>query len=97
MVGLGRRRKSVLRGLRDEYGRPDRAANSTVATAGRLVAGVERVPEGGARARRREHTFLRQELGVLKRLLRMTNQDGVDQLTPCNWKKAREQSLRQAA
>lgn len=34
---------------------------------------------------------------VLERLPRMTNQDRVDQLTPLNWKKAREQSLRQAA
>lgn len=34
---------------------------------------------------------------VLERLPRMTNQDRLDQLTPLNWKKAREQSLRQAA
>jgi hypothetical protein len=34
---------------------------------------------------------------VLERLPRMTNQDRVDQLTPLNWKKAREQSLRHAA
>lgn len=34
---------------------------------------------------------------VLERLPHMTNQDRVDQLTPLNWKKARAQSLRQAA
>jgi hypothetical protein len=34
---------------------------------------------------------------VLERLPRMTNQDWIDQLTPRNWKKSREQSLRQAA
>ena len=34
---------------------------------------------------------------VLERLPGMTNQDPVDQLTPLNWKKAREQSLKQAA
>jgi transposase len=34
---------------------------------------------------------------VLERLPRMTNQDDLRQLTPLNWKKAREQSLRQAA
>jgi transposase len=34
---------------------------------------------------------------VLERLPRMTNQDDLSQLMPLNWKKAREQSLRQAA
>lgn len=34
---------------------------------------------------------------VLERLPRMTNQDDLKQLTPLNWKKAREQSLRRAA
>lgn len=34
---------------------------------------------------------------VLERLPRMTNQDDLKQLTPLNWKKARQQSLRQAA
>jgi hypothetical protein len=34
---------------------------------------------------------------VLERLPRMTNQDDLKQLTPRQWKKAREQSLRQAA
>jgi hypothetical protein len=34
---------------------------------------------------------------VLERLPRMTNQDRVDQLTPLNWKKARETSLKRAA
>jgi len=34
---------------------------------------------------------------VLERLPRMTNQDDLKQLTPLNWKKSREQSLRRAA
>ena len=34
---------------------------------------------------------------MLERLPRMTNQDDLNQLTPLNWKKSREQSLRQAA
>ncbi len=34
---------------------------------------------------------------VLERLPRMTNQDPIDQLTPLNWKKARENSLKAAA
>jgi hypothetical protein len=34
---------------------------------------------------------------VLERLSRMTNQDDLDPLTPLNWKKAREQSLRKVA
>ncbi|MCW5555819.1 MAG: IS66 family transposase [Verrucomicrobiae bacterium] len=34
---------------------------------------------------------------MLERLPRMTNQDDLSQLTPLNWKKARQQSLRQAA
>jgi transposase len=34
---------------------------------------------------------------VLERLPRMTNQDDLSQLTPLNWKQARERSLRQAA
>jgi transposase len=34
---------------------------------------------------------------MLQRLPQMTNQDRIDQLTPLNWKKAREQSLRRAA
>ena len=34
---------------------------------------------------------------VLERLPRMTNQDNVDQLTPLNWKKSREQARRTAA
>jgi transposase len=34
---------------------------------------------------------------VLERLPRMTNQDPVDQLTPLNWKNAREKSLKAAA
>jgi hypothetical protein len=34
---------------------------------------------------------------VLERLPRMTNQDKLEALTPLNWKKAREKSLKQAA
>lgn len=34
---------------------------------------------------------------VLERLPRMTNQDDLKQLTPLNWKRSREQALRQAA
>ena len=34
---------------------------------------------------------------VLERLPTMTNQDRLNELTPLNWKKAREKPLRQAA
>jgi hypothetical protein len=34
---------------------------------------------------------------VLERLPRMTNQDPLEQLTPHNWKQARDKSLKQAA
>lgn len=40
------------------------------------------------------YTYLKD---LLERLPGMTNQDPVDQLTPLNWKKTREKSLRQAA
>lgn len=40
------------------------------------------------------HAYLKD---LLERLPTMTNQDRLDQLTPLNWKKAREKSLRQAA
>ena len=40
------------------------------------------------------HAYLKD---LLERLPVMTNQDPLDQLTPLNWKKAREKSLRQAA
>lgn len=40
------------------------------------------------------HSYLKD---LLERLPTMTNQDKLDQLTPLNWKKARENSLPQAA